>query len=120
MDQLQIHTSTNAGATYTSLITLNGGVSGPFVTAPPNLNPFTPTAGQWATKKFALPAGTNKIKFTGLSQYGNNMFLDNICVVGSPIGISNSLNGSVPQTYNLSQNYPNPFNPTTKNKFFSS
>ena len=117
VDQLQILTSTNAGATYTSLITLNGGVSGPLVTAPPNLNPFTPSAGQWATKKFALPAGTNKIKFTGLSQYGNNLFLDNICVIGNTIGISNSLNESVPQSYNLSQNYPNPFNPTTKINF---
>lgn len=117
VDQLQIQTSTNEGVTYTTLITLDGGVSGPLVTASPNLNPFLPTSAQWATKKFSLPVGTNKVKFTGLSQYGNNLFLDNICVVGNSTGIINTQNSIIPMSFNLSQNYPNPFNPTTKINF---
>jgi hypothetical protein len=82
-DQLQISTSTNGGTSWSVLITLAGGVSGPLVTAPPTTSVFVPTASQWATKKFALPVGTNKIKFTGISAYGNCLYVDNI-VVGTP------------------------------------
>lgn len=77
-DQLIIYTSTNDGSAWVMLITLNGGVSGPLVTAPPSGNVFIPTSTQWATKRYALPAGTNKIKFTGVTAYGNNLYLDNI------------------------------------------
>ena len=82
-DQLQISTSTNGGTTWSTLITLAGGVSGPLVTAPPTGNPFVPTATQWATKRFALPIGCNKVKFTGISAFGNNLYVDNI-VIGTP------------------------------------
>jgi hypothetical protein len=82
-DRLQISTSTDGGTTWTILITLDGGVSGPLVTAPPTQNEFVPTASQWATKKYALPVGTNMIKFTGISAYGNDLYLDNI-KIGSP------------------------------------
>jgi len=83
VDQLQVYTSTNGGTTWTLLITLLGGVSGPLVTAPPTTNIFVPTSSQWATKKYALPVGTNSVKFTGVSAYGNELYLDNI-VIGTP------------------------------------
>jgi len=83
VDQLQIYTSTNGGSTWTLLITLLGGVSGPLVTAPPTQNIFVPTASQWATKKYSLPLSTNSIKFTGVSAYGNELYLDNI-IIGTP------------------------------------
>jgi len=82
-DQLQISTSTDGGSTWATLITLAGGVSGPLVTAPPQSAAFVPTAAQWATKRYALPVGCNKIRFTGISAYGNNLYVDNI-VVGTP------------------------------------
>ncbi|MBK8550556.1 MAG: hypothetical protein IPL53_05620 [Ignavibacteria bacterium] len=44
---------------------------------------FTPAAGQWLTKRYLLPAGTNKIKFRASSGFGNNLYLDNICKVTS-------------------------------------
>ena len=77
-DHLIIYTSTNNGSSWITLITLNGGVSGPLATAPPCGNVFIPTSSQWATKSYALPSGTNKIKFTGVTAYGNNLYLDNI------------------------------------------
>jgi len=77
-DHLIIYTSTNNGSSWITLITLNGGVSGPLVTAPPHGNVFIPTSTEWATKSYALPTGTNKIKFTGVTAYGNNLYLDNI------------------------------------------
>jgi len=82
-DQLQISTSTNGGSTWVTLITLAGGVSGPLVTAPPQSAAFVPGASQWATKSYALPVGTNKVRFTGISAYGNNLYVDNI-MIGLP------------------------------------
>ena len=44
-----------------------------------------PTSSQWATKRYSLPVGTNKIKFEGVTAFGNNLYLDNI-----KIGASNT------------------------------
>jgi hypothetical protein len=82
-DQMGIYYSTNGGTSWTLLIQLAGGVSGPLVTAPPTTSSFVPTAGQWATKRYLLPAGVNKVKFTGITAYGNNLYIDNI-KVGTP------------------------------------
>lgn len=107
-DSLVILASTDGGATYTSIARL-----GPLQmqTAPSVSAQFTPTASQWVKRSYPLPAGTNKIDFLGKSAFGNDLFLDSICV-GVPVGIGNN-NNSVPGVYSLSQNYPNPFNPTT-------
>jgi hypothetical protein len=78
VDQLVIYTSSDNGTTWNLLITLAGGASGPLVTAPATQNVFVPTSGQWATKRYALPLGTNKIKFNCISAYGNNLYMDNI------------------------------------------
>lgn len=83
VDQLQIYTSTDGGTTWTLLITLLGGVNGPLVTAPPTTSTFIPTASQWATKRYNIPVGTNKVKFTGVSAYGNELYIDNI-LIGTP------------------------------------
>jgi hypothetical protein len=84
-DSLILETSVDGGSTYTALDRLGGGVSGPLVTAPPQTAVFAPTAGQWATKRYALPLGTNKIRFTAISAYGNNLFIDNIAIgTGTP------------------------------------
>ena len=66
-DQLSIYTSTNGGTTWTLLINLQGGASGPLTTAPPTSAPFYPTPAQWATKHYILPVGTNKLKFIFMS-----------------------------------------------------
>jgi hypothetical protein len=82
-DQLSIYTSSNNGSSWNLLITLNGGASGPLVTAPGTAQCFVPTSSQWATKQYALPTGTNKVKFSGVTAYGNNLYLDNIRI-GAP------------------------------------
>jgi len=114
-DQLQILTSTNGGTTWVSLITLNGGVGGPLVTAPPQLAEFTPTANQWKYQRLALPIGINKIQFNAITAYGNNLFIDSICYKPGIIGINN--NNGIAENFSLSQNYPNPFNPSTQISF---
>ena len=115
-DSLIIEVSSNTGVSYTTLARLVGGASGNLVTAPPTMIFFIPTSSQWGTKKYALPAGTDLIRFKAVSAYGNNLYLDNICKVNGITGISN-LNLEMPDKYSLSQNYPNPFNPTTKINF---
>ena len=111
-DSLVILTSTNAGTTYLSLVRL-----GPtqMQTAPPQTSLFTPTANQWAKRTYTIPIGTNKIQFLGKSQFGNNLYLDSICV-DNAIGITQNGN-TIPSVYSLSQNYPNPFNPQTNIRF---
>jgi len=82
VDSLLIKISTDGGSSWSSLVNLAGGVSGPLVTAPPYMGYFVPTPSQWATKKYALPAGVNAIVFTAVTAFGNNLFVDNIKVQG--------------------------------------
>jgi len=81
-DLLIIETSTDGGTTYLTLETLDGGTSGSLVTATPTRTLFVPTAAQWATKRYALPAGTNKVRFKAISAYGNALYIDN-CTIGN-------------------------------------
>ncbi|MBK8552140.1 MAG: S8 family peptidase [Ignavibacteria bacterium] len=116
-DSLIIETSTNAGVSFSLLIGLVGGPSGPLTTAPPSQILFVPNASQWATKKYALPVGVNMIRFKAVSAFGNNLYVDNILKVNGMTGISNNLITEMPEKYSLSQNYPNPFNPVTNVEF---
>ncbi|GEM_PF-2003254 len=112
-DSLIILTSTNGGSTYTSLVRY-----GPLQmqTAPAGTSEFTPTASQWQKVSLQLPVGTNMIQFSGSSAFGNDIFIDSVCVGTYFVGITNN-NTGVPKVYSLSQNYPNPFNPSTDIKF---
>jgi hypothetical protein len=107
-DSLIIQISSNNGTTWTRLIGY-----GPYElqTAPGQNTEFIPAAGQWGKKALGLPIGTNKIEFMGVSGFGNDIYLDSICVF-PVIGIKHNA-GDIPKTYKLSQNYPNPFNPST-------
>ncbi len=62
---------------------MDGGINGPLATAPPDTNAFLPSPSQWATKSYGLPVGTNKARFTAISAFGNNLYIDNISV-GTP------------------------------------
>ncbi len=78
MDLLEIWYSLDNGATYSLLQTYTGGVDGTLVTTPQIDSDFIPSASQWATISLAFPAGTNFIRFRGISAHGNNLYLDNI------------------------------------------
>ena len=80
-DEMDVYYSTNNGSTYTLLLAMPGGISGILNNTGLTLTTgFAPTSSQWATKSLALPAGTNMVKFTAISAYGNNLFLDNVKV----------------------------------------
>ena len=119
MDSLRIESSTNGGSTY-SLITVlysssNYGASYALSTTS-STSSFVPTSTQWNTRTFGLPVGTNKIRFTAVSGYGNDMFLDSIRIVSLITGVHN-IGLDLPKVYKLEQNYPNPFNPVTRISF---
>ena len=80
-DSLHIQSSTNGGSTWTTVLRVRCGTS--LQTAPNTSGSFTPTASQWATKTYVLPTGTNRLRFNGRTDYGNNLFLDNIQAGGS-------------------------------------
>ncbi len=82
VDSLTIWTSSNAGSSWTKLIGLKGGYTGPLNTGGATSSQFVPNAGQWATKRYALPVGTNKVLFRAHTAFGNELYLDNIQVTG--------------------------------------
>ncbi len=123
IDSLIIETSADAGTSWTRLIetyqspTLSSGVnSTQIISTVSTTTSFTPTASQWATKVFAMPVGTNKVRFVAKSAFGNNLFIDDI-TSGTITGVGSQVTLNVPQKYELFQNYPNPFNPSTKINF---
>lgn len=114
-DSLFIEASSNSGNNFTRIASL-GSNSTPFasLSTVSTQTEFIPTqASQWGTKRYALPVGTNKLRFVAKSGFGNNLYLDSIRLITTPTGIVHNLN-FVPDNFDLRQNYPNPFNPVTK------
>lgn len=83
VDQLDVWYSNNNGITYSLLLAMPGGETGILNTGGVSAAQFVPSAAQWASQSLALPAGTNKVKFTATSAYGNSLYLDNVKVVSS-------------------------------------
>ncbi len=107
-DSLIVETSLNGGATYSALSRLWGNNSG---SAPLNtvgiLSNFSPTSGgQWAPFIFALPVGTNKIRLRAVSGFGNNLYIDNVCVQSLPAPSSTGGIGVVPQGFYRALPFP--------------
>ncbi|MEP7146662.1 MAG: T9SS type A sorting domain-containing protein, partial [bacterium] len=123
-DSCRIETSTNNGSTWTVLLRMgasqsisSGYNSSPIMSTLASQSIFTPTSvNQWATKILSMPEGTNKVRFVTKSNFGNNLYIDNI-TSGLITGLGGNILSITPDKYELSQNYPNPFNPTTKINF---
>lgn len=82
IDSLILETSTDGGTTWNSLDRLFSSTT-PFLslsTTSTTSEYLAPTAGQWGTKRYGLPVGTNKIRFMAKSGFGNNLYIDNILV----------------------------------------
>ena len=78
-DSLIIETSTNGGTTYSVAHKLWGNLDGgPLNSTGTGFDDFTPSANQWASKSYSISAGINKIRFRGVSDYGNNLYIDSI------------------------------------------
>jgi parallel beta-helix repeat protein len=80
IDELSIYYSTDGGASLFLLQNMQGGPTGSLNTGGTTTSSFIPTAAQWNSIEIALPAGTNLIVFEALSDYGNNLYIDNVAV----------------------------------------
>lgn len=104
-DSLEILSSTNNGTSFSNLIRLYGNnTTGTLNTAPANASAFTPTSAQWVTRKYALPVGTNKIKFRARSGYGNNLYIDSVCVVNTAAPVPATITLAEEGFYNSATN----------------
>ncbi len=105
-DSLIVEVSTNGGTTYTALARLAGlyPSGGELNTAPATINAFVPTSSQWRPKIYSLPTGTNKVRLRARSGFGNNLFVDNICI--QPLAASTSYGVGI-ETQGIWR-YPNP------------
>jgi hypothetical protein len=104
LDSLELWNSTDNGVSYSFLTSWLGGLNGPLNTGGETYDPFVPLAYQWATKSATIPSGTNKIRFRGVSGYGNNLYLDNI-IIGEPMVTWNgSMSGQWNDQFNWTPN----------------
>lgn len=107
-DRLQVHVSTNCGTTWTQLYNKQGAT---LKTAPAGTASFTPNATQWRKDSVVITTylnNTNAIfRFRGTSNYGNNLFLDNININTTMVGIEEIKNTASMDVY------PNPFSSNT-------
>ncbi|MDX2174065.1 MAG: T9SS type A sorting domain-containing protein [Bacteroidota bacterium] len=118
-DKLEVFCSTNCGATWTSIY-MKAGTT--LTTAPLTTAAFVPTALQWRNEVVALPAGASNnpsvlVKFTATSDYGNNLYIDNVNLGQATVTAVKSIAAS---EFNV-ELFPNPsseftnLNVTTKN-----
>ncbi|MBK9331967.1 MAG: hypothetical protein IPM96_06070 [Ignavibacteria bacterium] len=92
-DTLVVESSTNGGASYTTRAVLLGKFpsGGELNTAPATTSSFVPTSSQWAPKIYFLPVGTNRVRLRAESGWGNNLYIDNICVQALPFAVANTV-----------------------------
>lgn len=102
-DKLDVLVSTNCGSTWTNVWSKMGAG---LATAPAQTAAFTPSSAQWTTAIVNLPTVASMpqvlVKFKATSQYGNNLYIDNVNLSNST-GIS-----KVSQELVSFDVYPNP------------
>jgi len=105
-DSLIVAVATNCGTQYL-IEYMDGGTS--LATAPNNTNAFAPTNSQWTNESVDLSAYAGQshvsIAFINFSDWGNNIYVDNINITGTPscTDTTISVNASIcsGQTYAL-------------------
>ena len=104
-DQLEVKISTNCGNTWSTIFSQAGTV---LATAPNVTSAFVPSATQWKTVNIPLASYANNptvlVKFVATTDYGNNMYVDNINLSQTiATGIKTNVDNSV--SFDI---YPNP------------
>lgn len=93
VDELHVYVSDDCGATWNEVYNKSGST---LSTAPASSSAYTPTSSQWRTETVNLTPYVGNdvlIKFTAISGYGNNLYVDNVNLTTSA--------GCVPPTATL-------------------
>lgn len=92
-DTLDIERSFDGGVSYFLVKRMIGRINqgGDLNTTPDSPTNFSPANNQWRPKIFILPSGTKKIRFKARSGFGNNIWIDNICVQTLSAPVANSI-----------------------------
>ena len=105
VDQLDIEVSANCGSTWQTIYSKNGSA---LKTADTTKANYSPTANDWRADSASLTSVANLgdvlIRFKGLSDYGNNLFIDNINIYQYGAVVS----GIEDVAAQLTSVYPNP------------
>ncbi len=103
VDELNVSVSTDCGETWTTVYDKSGSA---LSTAPLTTSSFTPSASQWRTDSVNLGSlsgnGEVIIMFTSISNFGNNLYVDDILIKGNTTAIENVNLNSIVSVY------PNP------------
>lgn len=87
-DRLQVEVSTNCGQSWVQAYNKAGAT---LATAPNTTAQFVPTAAQWRSETVDLNpyAGQSQVlvRFKATSGYGNNLYIDDISIIPSAVGI---------------------------------
>ncbi len=89
-EKLEVMVSTNCGTSWTTVFTKTAAAlnTAPFTTAS-----FVPTASQWRSEMVDLSAYANNatvlVKFVGTSDYGNNIYIDQVNLNTGFTGLEN-------------------------------
>ncbi|MCB9184412.1 MAG: T9SS type A sorting domain-containing protein [Flavobacteriales bacterium] len=85
VDTIKVQESNDGGTTWTTIVSMTNEVGGLLNTnGGTSSGAFTPSAAQWTSLAFPLSAGTNRVRFLGISDYGNDCFVDNIAMTAVP------------------------------------
>ncbi|MBL7981360.1 MAG: T9SS type A sorting domain-containing protein [Flavobacteriales bacterium] len=90
IDSIAVEVSSNGGTTWALLQGMSNNVGGLLNTAIPQTANFVPTGAQWNRLAFPVPAGTDRIRFRGRSNFGNSVYIDNIVLEPVPTCVAPS------------------------------
>jgi transposase-like protein len=97
VDTVHLEVSNNGGSSWTLVQTMTNQVGGLLNTAGSSTSNLTaPTAGEWTSLAYAIPAGTDRVRFRGVSDFGNSVLIDNIAMTAAPTCQAPTAVGVVP------------------------
>jgi len=81
IDSIYLEASSDGGTTWSIVVAGSNEVGSAFNSLPINTTELnTPLAGEWASRSYVLPTGTDRVRFRGVSKFGNNVLVDNIAL----------------------------------------
>lgn len=107
-DSLIVSYSIDCGANWYKIYAKGGSA---LATSPINSDPFVPSGSEWRSEQVFLPNVSNQdhllIRFENYSDWGNNIYLDNININEQTVGIHEVATNNISLDFQIS---PNPSN----------